>query len=94
MIRITRQPAAEHDTLLLEGSLSKEWIEEVQQAWAQARQQSGAIVLDLSGLRFIDDEGVRLLREYRRRGAALLRASPFVSALLDPLPPRRRRPRP
>jgi ABC-type transporter Mla MlaB component len=93
MLRITRQPGADHETLLLEGKLLKEWIEELQQALAQARQDGAATALDLSGLRFIDDEGVRFLRECRRRGASLLGASPFVSALLDPPPSRRRRPR-
>jgi ABC-type transporter Mla MlaB component len=90
MLRITRQPGADHDTLLLEGKLLKEWIEELQRALAQARQDGVAIALDLSGLSFIDDEGTRFLRECRRRGTSLLRASPFVSALLDPPPPRRR----
>jgi hypothetical protein len=51
------------------------------------------VALDLSGLRFVDDEGVRFLRECRRRGASLLGALPFVSALLDPPLPRQRRPR-
>jgi hypothetical protein len=80
-----------HDTLLLEGKLSKECIEAAHQGLAQARQDGAAIALDLSEQRFIDEERVRLLRVYRTRGAALLRASPFVSALLDPLPSRRRR---
>jgi ABC-type transporter Mla MlaB component len=93
MLRITRQPGADHNTLLVEGKLLKEWIEELQQALTQARQDGTAIALDLSGLRFIDEEGVRFLRECRRRGASLLGASPFVSALLDPPPQRRRRPR-
>jgi ABC-type transporter Mla MlaB component len=82
MLRITRQPAADHDTLLLEGKLSKELIEELQQALAQAR-QNAPITLDLSGLRFVDDEGAHFLRDCSRRGASLLGASPFVSALLD-----------
>ena len=93
MLRITRRPEADRDTLLLEGKLLKEWIEELQEAVAQTRRNAAAIALDLSGLRFIDDEGARFLRECRGRGASLLRASPFVSALLDPPPPRRRRPR-
>jgi ABC-type transporter Mla MlaB component len=88
MLRITRQPGADHETLLLEGKLSKELIEELRQALAQARQNGAAIALDLSGLRFVDDEGAHFLRDCRRRGALLLGASPFVSALLD-LPPRR-----
>jgi ABC-type transporter Mla MlaB component len=92
MLRITRQPGVGHNTLLLEGNLLKEWIEELQQALAQVRQDGAALGLDLSGLRFVDAEGARYLRECRNRGVPLLGASPFVSALLDP-PPRRRRPR-
>jgi ABC-type transporter Mla MlaB component len=93
MLRITRQSGADHDTLLLEGKLLKEWIEELREALAHARQDAAAIALDLSGLSFIDDEGARFLRECRRRGASLVGASPFVSALLDPPLWPRRRPR-
>ena len=89
MLRITRQPGADHDTLLLEGKLLKEWMDELQQALARTRRDSPVIALDLSGLRFIDDEGLRFLRNCRRQGASLVGASPFVSALLDPPPPRR-----
>ena len=93
MLRITRQPGADCDTLLLEGKLLKEWIEEVQEAVGQTRRDAAAIVLDLSGLRFIDEEGARFLRECRGRGTSLVGAPPFVSTLLDPPPPPRRRPR-
>jgi hypothetical protein len=93
MLRITQQPGAGQATLLLEGNLLKEWIEELQQALAEARSDGAAAGLDLSGLRFVDAEGARFLRECRKRGVSLLGASPFVSALLDPPPPRRRLPR-
>jgi ABC-type transporter Mla MlaB component len=93
MLRITRQSEADRDTLLLEGKLLKEWIEELQEALAQTRRDAAAIALDLSGLSFIDDEGARFLSECRRRGVSLLRASPFVTALLYPPVRRRRRPR-
>jgi ABC-type transporter Mla MlaB component len=93
MLRITQQPGASQATLLLEGNLLKEWIEELQQALAEARSDGAAVGLDLSGLRFVDAEGARFLRECRKRGVSLRGASPFVSALLDPPPPRRRLPR-
>jgi ABC-type transporter Mla MlaB component len=83
MLRITRQPGADHDTLLLEGNLLKEWIQELEQALARARQAGAGVALDLSGLRFVDAEGTRFLRECRKHGVSLLGTSPFVSALLD-----------
>ena len=88
MLRITRHPGADHDTLLLEGKLLQGWIEELRQALASARQDETAIALDLSGLLFTDQEGVLFLRECRSGGTSLLGASPFVSALLDPPLPR------
>ena len=90
MLRITPQPGAGGSTLLLEGRLLKEWIEELHQALARAGQDGTAVGLDLSGLRFVDAEGVRFLRACRERGVSLLGASLFLSALLDPPPPRRR----
>jgi ABC-type transporter Mla MlaB component len=93
MLRITRQPGADSPTLLLEGSLLRQWLDEIQRELAHARKDGAGIALDLSGLRFIDVEGARFLRECRKEGISLIRASPFVSALLDPPRPRRRRPR-
>jgi ABC-type transporter Mla MlaB component len=89
MLRITRQPGAGQTTLLLEGNLLREWLEELQQALAQARRDGANVGLDLSGLRFVDAAGARFLRESRKHGVSLSGASPFVSALLDPPPPRR-----
>lgn len=93
MLKITRQGGADHDTLLLEGNLLKEWIEEVQHALAHARGDGATVGLDLSGLRFVDAEGAQFLRECRKRGVLLLSASPFVSALLGPPSRPRRGPR-
>ena len=87
MLRITPQPGAKHDTLLLEGNLLKEWIQEVQQALALDGR--AAVALDLSGLRYVDAEGARFLRECRKHGVSLLGASLFVGALLDSPPARR-----
>jgi len=90
MLRITQQPGAGQATLLLEGNLLKEWIEELRQALTGARSDGAAVRLDLSGLRFVDAEGARFLRECRKHGVSLLGASPFVSALLGaPSRPRR-----
>lgn len=92
MLKITRLSGADHGTLLLEGNLVKEWVAELQQVLAQARQDATVIALDLVGLRFVDEEGAELLRESRKHGATLRGASPFVSAVLDPLPPPLRHP--
>ena len=83
MLRITRQPGADHVTLLLEGKLLKEWLEELQRALAQARQDGSSVRLNLSALNYIDAEAARFLRVCRKAGVTLLGASPFVAALLD-----------
>lgn len=92
MLRITHRRGTDHDKLLLEGKLLKEWIEELQQTLAQARRDGPRVALDLSGLLFVDHEGACYLRDCRTRGVPLMGASPFVAGLLDPPPPRGRRP--
>jgi ABC-type transporter Mla MlaB component len=89
MLRITRQPGADDVTLLLEGKLLKEWLEELQQALAQVRQDGTVVRLNLSGLNYIDVEAARFLRNSRKAGVTLVEVSPFVKALLEA--PRRRR---
>ena len=83
MLRITRQPGADHVTLLLEGKLLKGWLEELQQALEQARQDGCRVRLNLSALNYIDAEAARFLRICRKAGVTLLGASPFVQALLE-----------
>ena len=88
MLRITRQPGADHETFLLEGKLLHRWLQELQQALEQAGARGGAIRLDLSGLSFVDVPAADFLRQCRKAGVSLAGASPFVSALLDS-PPKR-----
>jgi len=88
MLRITRQPGTDEETLLLEGKLLHRWLQELQHALEQAAAGGVAIRLDLSGLSFIDVPGADFLRRCRKDGVSLAGASPFVSALLDP-PPKR-----
>jgi hypothetical protein len=90
MLRITRQSGAGKDTLLLEGKLLKEWLEELGRVLQQVG-EAAPVTLDLSGLSYIDVEAAGYLRACRKRGIALLAPSAFVKALIDP--PRRRRSR-
>jgi len=84
MLRITRQPGTDEETLLLEGKLLHRWLQELQHVLEQAAASGVAIRLDLSGLSFIDVPGAEFLRRCRKDGVSLAGASPFVSALLDP----------
>jgi ABC-type transporter Mla MlaB component len=89
MLRITRQSGTDNETLLLEGKLLSQWLQELQHALEQAAASRVAIRLDLSGLSFIDVPAADFLRQCRKDGVSLAGASPFVNALLDP-PPKRR----
>ena len=84
MLRITRRPGIDGETLLLEGKLLHGWIQELKHALEQATATGAAIRLDLSGLSFVDVQGADFLRRCRTDGVPLVGASPFVSALLDP----------
>src|SRR5262252_7953522 len=48
MLRITRRPGADHETLLLEGKLLHGWLQELRHALEQTAASGVAIRLDLS----------------------------------------------
>jgi hypothetical protein len=65
----------------LEGSLSGQWVDEVESALRGVH--PAGLELDLAGLTFADAGGVTLLTALRARGAVLLNESAFVSTLLS-----------
>ncbi|MBI2807532.1 MAG: STAS domain-containing protein [Planctomycetes bacterium] len=81
MLRITRHPIDESNTLLkLEGKMLEPWIEEVQRS---INGSVSSIELDLSALTFTDSAGIRVLADLLRHGAKLTACSGYVAALLQ-----------
>jgi anti-anti-sigma regulatory factor len=69
--------------LLLEGSLSGPWVQELKRVSLEALATSKSVALDLEKLRFVDTNGAALLRELKARRVAQINGSQFISQHLD-----------
>lgn len=79
MLRITRVPGSQSQTLKLEGSLLEPWVDEVLEA---CRSTPTRTKLDLTGITFVDAAGTRLLCDLIKRGIEIAACSSFVAELL------------
>lgn len=69
-------------TLRLEGRVVGPWVEELRHICEPLLADKTKLALDLDEVSFADENGVTLLTSLGRRGAKLLRPSPFVSEQL------------
>jgi hypothetical protein len=81
MVRITLRKEASRTVVAIDGRLASADLDELQ----HVRQTvTGSVVLDLGGLIGCAEDGVRLLRDWLRSGARLIKAAPFLKMLLEP----------
>jgi anti-anti-sigma regulatory factor len=75
-------------TLKLEGRVVGPWASELLRVAEGLLTIETKVVLDLIDVSFVDEKGATVLAGLRRRGAKLLRPSPFVAeqlkAFIDP----------
>jgi len=69
-------------TLQLEGRVVGPWAGELLRVADSLLTSETKVVLDLADVSFADGDGVTVLAGLRRRGAKLLRPSPFVAEQL------------
>jgi RNA polymerase sigma-70 factor (ECF subfamily) len=83
MMRVTRITEANGiATLRVEGRLTQQTIQELQNACQAVASMPEAMRLDVSGVQFLDAAGIGLLHELERRGMRLVGCSGFVGELL------------
>lgn len=87
MLKITHNNEGGVTTLKLEGKLTGEWVNELQQCWQQALLTSAgaAIRIDLAGVAWVSDEGKALLSTMRLQGAELLAANLLMAGIVAEL---------
>lgn len=83
MLKITTRQDANAITLVLEGSISGPWLNELLRQFESARNQPRAIHLDLTAVSFIDRQGARQLEDLRRQGVRITSASHFAALMLQ-----------
>lgn len=71
--------------LLVEGTLSGEWVEVLEKCWLEApHAPNGAPVrIDLSGVTFVDDKGRELLARMIQDGAELRATGVMTRAVIE-----------
>lgn len=84
MLRITVvEQSREEVVLKIEGWVSGEEVDLLEQEGARYLQQAERLVLDLRGVRYIDEAGMALLQRWSGERVVLRDGSPFVRTLLE-----------
>lgn len=82
VLKITATASSGCTTLLIEGRIVGDWVDELSRAVAAARTAASRVALDLSGVTFVDAIGAVFLRTAAANGVALTNSSAFVSGLI------------
>ncbi|MEW6734606.1 MAG: STAS domain-containing protein [Acidobacteriota bacterium] len=84
MLRITETTSDEETiTLLLEGRIIDQWIDEICNQCRANLSQQRKVILDFSGVRFVDERGIEALKELINDRIQLIGCSLFLSQLLN-----------
>lgn len=83
MLRITvKNENKENRILLLEGKVSKQWLEELQTEIERSINVGGKLALDFSKVSYIDEEGAWLINLPRYKKIEKRNCSLFIRTLL------------
>ena len=82
VLKITATTSSDRTTLLLEGRIVGDWVDELSRAVSTARSPQTRVALDLSGVTFVDAIGAVFLRTASASGVDLTNSSDFVSGLI------------
>lgn len=83
MLRITvKNENIDLRVLLLEGKVSKQWLEELQSEIERSLNEGGKLALDFSKVSYIDEEGARLINLPHYNKIEKRNCSLFIRTLL------------
>jgi anti-anti-sigma regulatory factor len=87
VIRISETREGSKGRLLVEGTLSGDWVEVLEKSWleAQTTRNGEPIRIDLSGVTWIDDKGRELLRRMLEDRAELRATGVMTRAVIEEL---------
>ncbi len=84
MIRINRIRERSKLRLIVEGTLSGAWVDELEKSWLElSASEEEQITADLSGVSFIDDKGRLLLRRMFCAGAELRATGVMTRGIIE-----------
>lgn len=83
MIRINRIHERSTLRLIVEGTLSGVWVNELEKCWLEADPTDAQIRVELSGVGYIDDSGKKLLKRMVKQGAELSATGVMTKGIID-----------
>jgi anti-anti-sigma regulatory factor len=85
VIRISQIHEGEQQRLLVEGTLSGEWVEVLEDCWLEAPHAPNGepMRIDLSGVTYVDDKGRELLARMIQDGAELRATGVMTRAVIE-----------
>ncbi len=85
MIRISETREGSKRRLLVEGTLSGDWVDVLEKCWLEAQTpfNGETMCIDLSGVTYIDNKGRELLARMFRNGAQLRATGVMTRAVIE-----------
>ena len=83
MIRINRINERSTLRLIVEGTLSGVWVNELEKCWLEAESTDALVRVELSGVGYIDDSGKKLLKSMVKKGAELSATGVMTKGIID-----------
>jgi ABC-type transporter Mla MlaB component len=84
MLKITNKYESGVTTFQLEGKLTGDWVDELQNCWQEQLEsrEGKSIRVDLTGVTWVSEEGKSLLGTMHRHGAILLAANLLMAGII------------
>lgn len=85
MIRINRIRERSTLRLIVEGTLSGAWVDELEKCWLEltAARHDEQVTADLSGVSYVDDKGRQLLKRMFCEGAELWATGVMTKGIIE-----------
>lgn len=85
MIRISETREGSKRRLLVEGTLSGDWVDVLEKCWLEAKTPPNGepMRIDLSGVTYVDNKGRQLLARMARDGAELRATGVMTRAVIE-----------
>jgi hypothetical protein len=85
VIRISQIHEGEQQRMLVEGKLSGDWVDVLENCWLEAPHapNGGPMRIDLSGVSYVDDKGRELLARMIQDGAELRATGVMTRAVIE-----------
>ena len=84
MLRVTIRKEDSQEIWDLEGSLSGDWVTELERCWEERPPSSGvALEVNLKAVSYIDAKGKHLLKEMHRQGVEIRGCGCMVRAVVE-----------